>query len=69
MNTEAQNALLKNLEEPPEGVIFILCTSSPEKLRETIRSRCWRINFQPLDDNQLYEILVEKFALLRQRYH
>lgn len=63
MNEESQNALLKNLEEPPEGVIFILCTSSPEKLRETIRSRCWRINFQPLDDNQLYEILVEKFGI------
>lgn len=63
MNEEAQNALLKNLEEPPEGVIFILCTSSPEKLRETIRSRCWTIHFQPFDDNHLQDLLINKFDL------
>ena len=40
MNEASQNALLKNLEEPPEGVIFILITPYPERLRETIRSRC-----------------------------
>jgi len=61
MNEESQNALLKNLEEPPEGVIFILSTSSPEKLRETIRSRCWKINFQPLEENELSTILEQKF--------
>jgi len=63
MNEESQNALLKNLEEPPEGVIFILCTASPEKLRETIRSRCWKINFQPLEENNLSFILTEKFGI------
>lgn len=63
MNEESQNALLKNLEEPPEGVIFILCTPSPEKLRETIRSRCWKINFQPLEENELSSILKEKFEI------
>jgi len=63
MNEESQNALLKNLEEPPEGVIFILCTSAPEKLRETIRSRCWKINFQPLEDNALLSILIEEFEI------
>ncbi|MFZ2325126.1 MAG: hypothetical protein WAV89_15700 [Ignavibacteriaceae bacterium] len=61
MNEEAQNALLKNLEEPPEGVIFILCTAYPEKLRETIRSRCWSIHFQPLSDKDLFYILTEYF--------
>jgi len=63
MNEESQNALLKNLEEPPEGVIFILSTSSPEKLRETIRSRCWKINFQPLEENDLLYILTQKFEI------
>jgi DNA polymerase-3 subunit delta' len=63
MNEEAQNALLKNLEEPPEGVVFILCTPSPEKLRETIRSRCWKINFQPLTEDELLDILVQKFGI------
>jgi DNA polymerase-3 subunit delta' len=61
MNEEAQNALLKNLEEPPDGVIFILCTAYPEKLRETIRSRCWAIHFQPLKDDNLVKVLTEYF--------
>ena len=60
-NEESQNALLKNLEEPPEGVIFILCTPFPEKLRETIRSRCWKISFQPLENKVITQILIDKF--------
>ncbi|HSP86797.1 MAG TPA: hypothetical protein VLN45_01585, partial [Ignavibacteriaceae bacterium] len=63
MNEESQNALLKNLEEPPEGVIFILLTPYPDLLRETILSRCWNLNFQPLSDDQVFQILVEKFEL------
>lgn len=66
MNEAAQNALLKNLEEPPQGVIFILITSYPERLRETIRSRCWTINFDPLTDKELAEVLVKFFELDRQ---
>src|ERR1035437_8506461 len=61
MNDEAQNALLKNLEEPPEGVIFILVTPYPGLLRETIRSRCWAINFKPLNNFDIKEILVNFF--------
>ena len=53
MNEAAQNALLKNLEEPPPGVVFILITSFPERLRETIRSRCWNVNFDPLTNEDL----------------
>lgn len=40
MNREAQNAALKLLEEPPAGVIFVLCVQSPEALLPTVRSRC-----------------------------
>jgi len=65
MNEPAQNALLKNLEEPPEGVIFILITSYPERLRETIRSRCWNVNFEPLSLDNIVNILVEKFEVDR----
>lgn len=61
MNEEAQNALLKNIEEPPEGVIFILITHAPEKLRETIRSRCWTINFNPLSSKDVTQILIKYF--------
>ncbi|MGB5850065.1 MAG: hypothetical protein WBH40_16370 [Ignavibacteriaceae bacterium] len=65
MNEAAQNALLKNLEEPPRGVIFILITPYPERLRETIRSRCWNINFDPLSLDDIVNILVEKFDVDR----
>ena len=46
LTLEASNALLKTLEEPPEHVIFILATTNPEKLVETIRSRVTSINFR-----------------------
>ena len=42
----AFNALLKTLEEPPENVIFILATTEPQKVLETIISRCQRFDFR-----------------------
>jgi len=62
MNESAQNALLKNLEEPPEGIIFILCTAYPNQLRETIRSRCWMLPFQPLSEIDIKNVLVNYFG-------
>jgi len=61
MNEEAQNALLKNLEEPPPGVIFILTTSNLIELKETIRSRCWIVDFEPLSEEDILEILSRYF--------
>ena len=46
LTTEAANALLKTLEEPPPHAIFVLCTTDPEKLPETVISRCTRIQFK-----------------------
>lgn len=46
LTTEASNALLKTLEEPPEHVVFILATTNPEKLIDTIRSRTTYIPFR-----------------------
>ena len=43
MNAEAQNAALKLLEEPPRGVVLLLCTSNPQMLLPTVRSRCAEI--------------------------
>jgi DNA polymerase-3 subunit delta' len=63
MNEEAQNALLKNLEEPPDGIIFILSTPFPGKLRETIRSRCWLIPFQPLNTVEIENILISEMNI------
>jgi DNA polymerase-3 subunit delta' len=63
MNQEAQNALLKNLEEPPDGVIFILLTSNVDKLLPTIRSRCWSVPFRPLSLGEVEQILVDYFKI------
>jgi len=48
LSTSAFNALLKTLEEPPEGVIFILATTDPQKIPPTIHSRCQRFDFKRL---------------------
>ena len=48
LTKEANNALLKTLEEPPPGVYFILCTTVPDKLLMTIRSRCQRHQFKQI---------------------
>ena len=45
LSTAAFNALLKTLEEPPSHVVFILCTTDPQKVPETIHSRCQRFDF------------------------
>lgn len=63
MKDEAQNALLKNLEEPPQNIIFILCTPYPSLLKETILSRCWKINFENLSTDEVKEILINYFNL------
>jgi DNA polymerase-3 subunit delta' len=63
MNDEAQNALLKSLEEPPERVIFILTTSVISKLKSTIISRCWRINFDPLSEDEIVTVLKNYFKI------
>lgn len=50
---EGQNLLLKTLEEPPPGTVIILVTSQLDKLLPTIRSRCQRIGFSPLSDDEM----------------
>jgi DNA polymerase-3 subunit delta' len=48
MNVQAQNALLKTLEEPPADTVLVLVATSPDALLPTIRSRCLRVAFAPL---------------------
>jgi DNA polymerase-3 subunit gamma/tau len=58
LTKEAANALLKTLEEPPSHVIFILATTDPEKLPQTIVSRCQKIVFKQPDLKTLANRLV-----------
>jgi DNA polymerase-3 subunit delta' len=53
----AANALLKNLEEPPAGTIFLLVSHSPGRLLPTIRSRCRLLRFDPLSDAEVATVL------------
>lgn len=57
LTTEAFNALLKTLEEPPPSVLFILATTEPQKIPSTIISRCQRYNFKRLSSSQIVDRL------------
>lgn len=50
MHLESANALLKTLEEPPGDTLLVLCTEQPARLPDTVRSRCMRVRFGPLDE-------------------
>jgi DNA polymerase III subunit gamma/tau len=53
LTTQAFNALLKTLEEPPGHVKFIFCTTDPEKIPITVLSRCQRFDFPPVHSDQI----------------
>src|SRR4051812_42742698 len=53
ITSEAFNALLKTLEEPPEWVVFILCTTESHKIPVTIASRCQQFSFRSVDYDEL----------------
>lgn len=55
LSNQAFNALLKTLEEPPSHVIFILATTEPHKIPETILSRCQRYDFKKISENDIVE--------------
>lgn len=57
LEKSAANALLKMLEEPPANCLFLLVSHAPGRLLPTIRSRCRRLDFQPLGDDALTSIL------------
>lgn len=63
MTEEAQNALLKTLEEPPADSILVLLTSNEQNLLETIRSRCLRLRFNRLTTEQIRQIILKQYDL------
>lgn len=63
MTPEAQNALLKTLEEPPEYAVILLLTSNLEALLPTIQSRCVILNMKPVSDEELKKFLMKEMAI------
>lgn len=60
LEKEAANALLKMLEEPPPNCLFLLVSHVPGRLLPTIRSRCRRLEFEPLSDDVMASLLAER---------
>lgn len=63
MREEAQNSLLKLVEEPPSTSILVFVTTNPEAILPTIRSRCQIVRFQPLDASRLASILIGYYGV------
>ena len=55
LTVQAENAFLKTLEEPPEYAIFILATTDPQKVKDTIKSRCMQLNFKRVSEADLID--------------
>lgn len=60
LERSAQNALLKVLEEPPPGSVFLLVTALPDLLLPTVRSRCPQLRFRPLAVSEVAEALMQR---------
>lgn len=60
MNDDAQNALLKTLEEPPAGVTIVLCADDEDRLLPTVRSRCARIRLGPVAGREIEGLLEDR---------
>lgn len=63
MRPEAANALLKTLEEPPEGTLLVLTAFRPERLLPTVRSRCQEVPLHPLPTDVVAGVLKERFHI------
>jgi DNA polymerase-3 subunit delta' len=68
MNIYAANAFLKTLEEPPDDSLIILISSNPERLPDTIRSRCVNVRFYPLPVDGCREVVLKKGGFARGNY-
>ncbi|WP_288260758.1 DNA polymerase III subunit gamma/tau [uncultured Prochlorococcus sp.] len=59
LSTAASNALLKTIEEPPSRVVFILATTNPERVLNTIKSRCQKFDFRRISTSDIFQHLSE----------
>jgi DNA polymerase-3 subunit delta' len=63
LGEQAQDALLKTLEEPPPSAVLVLVTAYPDLLRPTIQSRCRRLRFGPLVESDVARVLTERHGI------
>lgn len=63
MTKEAQNCLLKTIEEPPEFVTVILITANESKVLNTIKSRCLKLSFSNIENEELKEFLEKEYGM------
>jgi len=73
LSRDAQNALLKALEEPPSHVYYFLCTTEPQKLLDTVKDRCFKVEVKLLTEIQMKRLLrsvviAEKQELAKEVY-
>ena len=61
MTTEAQNCLLKTLEEPPEYITIILICTNEDNLLSTIKSRCTRMHFEPINTEEIKKYIKQNY--------
>jgi DNA polymerase-3 subunit delta' len=69
MDAIPQDALLKTLEEPPAASTFVLITSRPDVLLPTVRSRCQRVRFGPLDPGDIAQVLMRDHGFAEREAH
>lgn len=67
MNQQAQNALLKTIEEPPEYGVIMLLTSNIDRLLPTVCSRCMVLNTKPVRERDMLEYLIRRLGLTEER--
>ncbi len=63
LSTEAANALLKILEEPPQRVVWLLLAAEEEHLLPTVISRCQRLELKPVPSKQVQEMLIKSYSV------
>lgn len=64
MNEQAQNALLKTIEEPPAYVVILLLTTNADSFLQTIRSRCVILNLKAVSDEKIHRMLMQKYQVV-----
>ena len=69
LTPDAQNALLKIAEEPPSHVYFVFCSTEPQRIIKTIRSRCTVYQVEPLNDKDMYTLIGHALSYCKAHLH